>query len=79
MRQLGKKLYKLWMSFAKRLAIVNTTILLSIVYVFLIGFGALIIKLIRKDLLKHRFGKTNSYWQSKTPVEHTIEQARHQF
>jgi hypothetical protein len=76
---LAKKLYKVWIKFAHILAIVNTTLLLTIVYIFLIGIASIFIWLVKKDLLKHRLNISGTFWKPKEVVVHTLEQTRHQF
>ncbi len=78
-RKIGSALYKGWMAFAKVLAIVNTTVILTLVYLVLIGPSWLIMKLLGKDLLDRRMPEVPSYWKEKAPLEHTLEEGRHQF
>jgi hypothetical protein len=68
-----------WLSFAKVLGKANALILLTIVYFIAIGPGALILKLMRKDLLDRRIGDRRSYWNDKDPVVQDIEHSKHQF
>ena len=77
-KKIGSVLYRGWMAFAHGLAIVNTTLLLSIVYFILIGPMSLIARVLRKDLLGHR-QTVKSAWKNKEPLAHTLEQSRHQF
>ncbi len=67
------------MAFARWLGIVNATILLTIVYMIVIGPMFLIMKLLRKDLMGHRPPASGSLWKPKEQYPHTIDQARHQF
>ena len=76
---LANKLYKVWIKFAHILAIVNTTLLLTIVYIFLIGIASIFIRLFKKDLLKHRLDNRGTFWKPKEVVVHNLEQTRHQF
>lgn len=68
-----------WMNFAFFLGWINTRLLLSLTYLLLIGPTAMVIFLLRKDLLRKRLLKSGSYWIEKERAEHTIEQAKHQF
>lgn len=79
MSNLGKFLYRWWMKFAHVLAVVNTTVLLSLVYFFLIGPFSLVVRLFEGDLMKHRLGSSKSFWVPKEEVLHTPEQSSHQF
>jgi len=78
-RKIGSALYKWWMAFARALAFINTTLILTLVYLVLIGPSWLIMKLLRKDLLDRRMPDVPSYWKKKAPLEHTLEEGRHQF
>ena len=67
------------MKFAHALGWVNTRVLLGITYIILIAFPAIIFFIFRVDLIKRKRQKVQSYWIDKTPVQHTVEQAKHQF
>ncbi len=73
------KLKSWWMQFAKILNWISTRILLTIAYFIVIGVPALVLLIIRKDLLHRKFTSQKSYWIEKEPVKHTLEQAQHQF
>jgi hypothetical protein len=69
-----------WLLFARTLGRVNTIILLTIVYVVIIGPMALIVRILRKDLLqKKKQSKLSSYWRDRVPNEPTIERHKFQF
>lgn len=73
-------LYRGWMKFAHVLAVVNTTLLLTIVYVVLIGPIALAMKLFRRDPLETgALPDRASFWKVKDPVRHTIADSKRQF
>ena len=73
-------LYRGWMKFAHVLAVVNTTLLLTIVYVVLIGPIALVRKLFRRDTLEIGIPpEQESFWKVKDPVHHTVADSRRQF
>lgn len=72
-------LYKGWMAFARALAVINTTLILSLVYFLLIGPSWLVMKLRRKDLLDRYEGSAPTFWKPKVPINHTMEQSRRQF
>lgn len=75
-----KKLYHAWLRFAQILGRINTAILLTIVYIVVVGPFALTIKILRKDLLQKKL-KTSlpSYWQERSSTESTLEHYHHQF
>lgn len=77
-KKIGKTIYKWWMAFARVVGVVSTTILLTIVYIAVIGPMSIISKLLRKDLLFHH-KPSGSFWKTKEPVAHTLDQSRHQF
>ena len=79
LRKIRHIAYKGWMSFAHALAVVNTTVLLTLVYFFLIGPVSVVARILGKDFMKHRIRRTGSFWKPKEPVAHTLDQARHQF
>jgi len=76
--KLAKAIYKWWMAFARAVGVVNATILLTIVYIVVIGPMSIISRILRKDLLAHR--KTSgSLWRTKERISDAVDQARHQF
>ncbi len=79
MRHIGQIFYKAWMKFAAALAFINTTIILIILYVVIIGITSIIMRLFGKDLLDKRILATDTLWQEKEPVIHSLEQSRRQF
>jgi hypothetical protein len=78
-RKIGRTIYKCWMAFAHFLAAVNAAVLLIIVYLVVVGPMSLISRLLRKDLMAHRTPLSGSFWKTKEPIPHTLDQARHQF
>ena len=72
-------LKKWWMAFAHALGWFNTRLLLTVVYVVLFALPALVLKLLRKDLLDRKLDGKSSYWTDKEKIVHTIENAKHQF
>lgn len=80
LRTIFFRLKFLWMKFAHALGWLNTRILLTIVYVLLFIIPALVLKIIRKDLLSKNFNPSaQTYWTFKERTEHTVENAKHQF
>lgn len=69
-----------WMKFAHAVGWFNTRVLLTLVYFTIIAVPALVLKLIRKDLLNRRWDKQGStYWREKESITHSVENAKHQF
>ena len=79
-RTIRSAAYRGWMKFAHVLAVVNTTILLTVVYVVLIGPIALIMKLLRNDPLEQSPSQDDqSFWKRKDTVNHTLSDSKRQF
>lgn len=55
-----KKLYKSWMKFVYFFGLINSKIILTLFYIFIIGFYAIIKKLIMLFIFKNI---KQSYWQ----------------
>jgi hypothetical protein len=71
--------YGYWMRFAKALGKANALLLLTIVYVVLIGPAALVLKLLGKDLLNRKAGVGPTYWNAKTQEPLSLERSKQQF
>jgi hypothetical protein len=68
----------LW--FAQKLNWIYTSVLLSFVYIVVIGFMSLIVRLLRKDFLQKKDrAKQTTYWQKRISSEQTLERQKHQF
>lgn len=67
------------MKFAAVLGWLNTRVLLTLVYIIVIGFIAVLVKIFRKDLLRKRSRNPITYWLPKEKVVHSLENAKHQF
>jgi uncharacterized membrane protein YccF (DUF307 family) len=74
-----KKLKGWWMAFAHALGWVNTRVILTLMYIVIIGIPAIVLRIIRKDPLQRSYKDVRSYWMDKAPAAHTIEESRHQF
>lgn len=74
-----KRIWFFWKKLAHRLAIIQTTIILTLFYFLMLGVFALVIKLLRKDLLDKRWKKNRSFWKDKGKVLVTMESAKRQF
>ncbi len=75
---MSNKIWAFWKKLARRLAIVQTTIILTLFYFLMIGIFALVIKLLRKDLLDKKWKKNKSFWKDKKMLV-TLENAKRQF
>jgi hypothetical protein len=76
---IGRSLKRWWMAFASALGWVNTRVLLTVVYFTLFALGAIILRLIGKDLLRRKLRESSSYWIDKGKADDTLERATHQF
>ncbi len=79
MKSIFLTLKKWWMAFAHALGWVNTRVILSVVYIVIFGIGAMVMFVLRKDPLRRKFTKQQSYWMDKEPIAHTPEHAKRQF
>jgi hypothetical protein len=79
LKKIGSLLHNGWMAFARALAYVNTRIILTLVFLLIIGPIALVLKLIQKDFLHRRIDSSPSFWLQREPADHTLDQARRQF
>jgi hypothetical protein len=71
---------KFWFLFLQKFGKVNTMILLSIVYIGIIGPMALLTRLFGRDLLDIKNKKCQvSYWRVRPLVDQTIERQKYQF
>ncbi|HWP82575.1 MAG TPA: hypothetical protein VNN76_07970 [Bacteroidota bacterium] len=79
MESIGKKLYAAWMRFAQLLGFVNTRILLTLAYLFIIGPAKLVAVIFRKDFLDRSIKKDGTSWKQKESLAHSLDECRHQF
>jgi hypothetical protein len=86
MRSLLNKLWSGIKAFSKKVAYVQSIIILTLFYFMIIGLFSIFIKLLGKDLLnkkwkdkKKSFLKIHSYWIKKEKIEINLENARRQF
>lgn len=71
--------YEYWMKFARALGKVNALVLLTLVYFVFIGPGAIVLKILRRDLLNRKAEPGSTYWYSKEQEETTLERSKRQF
>jgi len=86
MRSLLNKLWSGIKAFSKKVAYVQSIIILTLFYFMIIGLFSIFIKLLGKDILnkkwkdkKKSFLKIHSYWIKKEKIEINLENARRQF
>lgn len=78
-RRIGALVYRWWMKFAAFLAFVNARILLTLVYFLLIGPTSLVLRLLGKDFLDRKNKPSASFWKSRDPDVHSLEESKRQF
>jgi hypothetical protein len=78
-KRIWSRLFGWWMAFARVLGHVNTILLLTIMYVLIIGPSWVVLRLLRKDPLRRKAKETGSFWIEKEPLRHSLEETRHQF
>ncbi|MFH2204850.1 MAG: SxtJ family membrane protein [Elusimicrobiota bacterium] len=62
-----KPLFKVWMKIAGVLAVINTFVLLGVVYYILLAPYAVLLRLMGRDPLELKFDlRAGTYWQDKT-------------
>ena len=78
MKLLLKKIYQYWMKFVYVLGYINSRIIFTILYVFLVGIYAIISWLIN-FISKRKKAINNTYWLPKEYEKPTKEILRRQF
>jgi hypothetical protein len=80
MKNFFRAIKEIWMSFAQKLGKINTALLLFIVYLVVVGFMSLIVRLLRKDLLRKKMHYDQaSYWQTRETSLQTLDRHKYQF
>ena len=79
MKKLFKILWAGWKSFAHALGVINTKLILSILYIFMVGFVSIVLFVLRKDLLERKRASKLSFWKTKEPQKLDINIYKHQF
>ena len=74
-----KKMYLAWMKLAHVLGWVNTRIILTFVYFFIMTPLSLVFKLIGKDPMNRKIGVADSYWIKREPQVFDKGSYRRQF
>lgn len=79
LKLIGSFLFKWWMAFARLLGRINTAVLLTIVYVLLVGPLWIVMKLKGEDVLDRGLKEGTSYWNEKAPSPQDLPRSRRQF
>jgi len=75
----GRFLRAWWMKFAELVAYVNTRVLLTVVYVVVIGPVWLVTRLLGKDFLDRGLTSDGTYWREREAGGHEMKDVRRQF
>jgi hypothetical protein len=78
-RSVWRVAYGYWMRFARALGRANALLLLTIVYIVLIGPAAIVLKIFGKDLLDRKAGNGSTLWFEKAQEPLSIERSRQPF
>jgi hypothetical protein len=86
MRSFLNKLWSGIKAFSKKVAYVQSIIILTLFYFLILGSFSIVLRLLRKDLLNKKwkdkkisFLKIHTYWIKKEKIEINLENARRQF
>ena len=79
MKSFFKGLLEKWKTVAAKIAAVQTTIILFILYFGVFSIMSLLILITRKDLLDKRLVPVRSYWKNREPAGRHPDQYNHQF
>jgi len=79
MKALLRKLLEKWKAIAKKIAVVQTTIILFIIYFGFFSIMFFLTLVTRQDLLDKRLITVKSYWRKKEPHGSQQDQYKHQF
>ena len=71
--------YEYWMKFARALGKANAFVLLTLVYVVVIGPAAIVLKILGRDLLDRKAEPGSTHWYQKEQEETTLERSERQF
>ena len=72
-------LWKGWMAFAKAVGYVQTRIILFIFYVLILGPVSIFLRLFRVNILSIKQERKDSFWQTKAPMDESLEGLQRQF
>jgi len=79
MKTILKILLEKWKAFARKLAVVQTTIILFVLYFGLFSIMALLTAIARQDILDKRLVPVKSYWKKRESLKPFKDQFKHQF
>lgn len=79
MRNLGRALYRGWMRFAHVLGVIQTFLILAIIYFVVMGVMAPLVRLFAGDLLDRRLRDRTTVWSPKAGTNLRLEEAKHLF
>jgi len=79
MKEFFKKIWEKWKIIAEKIAVVQTKIILFIIYFTVFMISSLISFILRKDLLDKRKSGQKSFWKDKDFMTEKLDDAKRQF
>ncbi len=79
MKRFFRKIYEYWVAFGRAIGVVMTPVWLFLVYVAVFGPSRLAAAVMRMDPLDRKMAPATSFWKTREPHPHTLEEARRQF
>jgi len=79
MENVFKHIYQGWNEFARGFASIQNMVILSLVYILLLGPIWLLVRLFKKDLLASKTLKANSFWIEREGETPELERFYRQF
>ncbi len=74
---LGKPVYVIWMTVATALGVAMSTVVMTLLFVFLLPVFALLVR--TGDPLRRKLTSDGTYWENYKPYDATMERMRRQF
>ena len=79
MKNFLQRLLRYWKWFAKKLAFVQTLVILALIYFLVVSIMSAVARVLRRDLLGKRLKNVVSFWTKKETEISDLESFRHQF
>lgn len=68
-----------WKKFAHKFGVFQTYLILTLLYILIVGIASALSRLVRRDLLDRRFRVDPPFWKIKEESTPDLENARRQF
>ncbi len=79
MRDVWSTVVRRWKQFASFLGRWNSRLVLTLLYLILVGPIAIVLKVLGKDPLDRKRKSVSSYWKDKEPLDSSLERNTYQF